>query len=75
MSRQSTGLAIQATATNLARRESNSCSMPWPPCRLADTSVAPAGVRNSITFKPWVQTVSTALVYRFNWSGPIAARY
>jgi hypothetical protein len=68
MSRQGTGLVIQATATNLARRESNRRfnSMPWPPCRLADTSVAPAGVLNSITFRPWVQTVSTALVYRFN---------
>ncbi len=26
----------------------------------------------SITFKPWVQTISTSLVYRFNWGG---ARY
>jgi outer membrane immunogenic protein len=30
----------------------------------------------AVTFKPWVQTISTSLVYRFNWSGaPIAARY
>ena len=30
----------------------------------------------AITFKPWVQTISTSLVYRFNWGGaPIAARY
>jgi outer membrane immunogenic protein len=30
----------------------------------------------SDTFKPLVQTVSTSLVYRFNWGGaPIAARY
>jgi outer membrane immunogenic protein len=29
-----------------------------------------------ITFKPFVQTISTSLVYRFNWGGaPIAARY
>jgi outer membrane immunogenic protein len=21
------------------------------------------------TFKPWTQTISTSLVYRFNWSG------
>jgi outer membrane immunogenic protein len=28
-----------------------------------------------ISFKPWVQTVSTALVYRFNWSGPVVAKY
>jgi len=25
---------------------------------------------DAITFKPWVQTVSTSLVYRFNWTGP-----
>jgi outer membrane immunogenic protein len=30
----------------------------------------------AVTFKPWVQTISTSLVYRFNWSGaPIAAKY
>jgi len=30
----------------------------------------------AITFKPWVQTISTSLVYRFNWGGPpIAAKY
>jgi len=28
-----------------------------------------------ISFKPWVQTVSTSLVYRFNWGGPVVARY
>jgi outer membrane immunogenic protein len=27
------------------------------------------------TFKPWVQTVSTSLVYRFNWTGPLVAKY
>jgi len=28
------------------------------------------------TFKPWVQTVSTSLVYRFNWGGaPVQAKY
>jgi outer membrane immunogenic protein len=30
---------------------------------------------SAITFKPWVQTVSTSLVYRFNWGGPAGARY
>ncbi|MBR1122590.1 porin family protein [Bradyrhizobium lablabi] len=31
---------------------------------------------SAITFEPWVQTISTSLVYRFNWGGaPIAARY
>ena len=32
-------------------------------------------VGESITFKPWVQTISTSLVYRFNWSGPVVAKY
>jgi outer membrane immunogenic protein len=30
---------------------------------------------DSIAFKPWVQTISTSLVYRFNWSGPVVAKY
>jgi outer membrane immunogenic protein len=30
---------------------------------------------NQVTFKPWVQTVSTSLVYRFNWTGPLVAKY
>jgi outer membrane immunogenic protein len=30
---------------------------------------------NSITFKHLVQTISTSLVYRFNWGGPVVARY
>jgi outer membrane immunogenic protein len=30
----------------------------------------------AVTFKPWVQTISTSLVYRFNWGGaPVAPRY
>jgi outer membrane immunogenic protein len=29
----------------------------------------------AITMKPWVQTVSTSLVYRFNWGGPVVAKY
>jgi outer membrane immunogenic protein len=30
----------------------------------------------ALTFKPWTQTISTSLVYRFNWSGaPVSARY
>jgi outer membrane immunogenic protein len=28
-----------------------------------------------ITFKPLVQTISTSLVYRFNWGGPVVAKY
>ncbi len=35
-----------------------------------------AGSASDITFKPFVQTISTSLVYRFNWGGaPIAAKY
>jgi len=29
----------------------------------------------TISFKPYVQTVSTSLVYRFNWGSPVAAKY
>jgi outer membrane immunogenic protein len=29
----------------------------------------------SDTFKPWNQTISTSLVYRFNWTGPVVAKY
>ena len=32
-------------------------------------------VGNDIAFKPWVQTISTSLVYRFNWTGPMVAKY
>jgi outer membrane immunogenic protein len=34
---------------------------------------APTGI--STTFKPWVQTISTSLVYRFNWGAPVGGRY
>jgi len=30
---------------------------------------------DAVTFKPWVQTISTSLVYRFNWTGPIVSKY
>jgi outer membrane immunogenic protein len=30
---------------------------------------------NSVSFNPWVQTISTSLVYRFNWTGPVVAKY
>ncbi len=36
-------------------------------------TTTPAGT--SITFKPLVQTISTSLVYRFNWGGPVVAKY
>jgi outer membrane immunogenic protein len=32
-------------------------------------------VGRDITFKPLVQTISTSLVYRFNWTGPVVAKY
>jgi len=36
---------------------------------LPETFVAGPLTASSVTFKPWVQTISTSLVYRFNWSG------
>ena len=32
-------------------------------------------VGRDIGFKPFVQTISTSLVYRFNWTGPVVAKY
>ena len=32
-------------------------------------------VGRDIAFKPLVQTISTSLVYRFNWTGPVVAKY
>src|SRR6266702_1943608 len=29
----------------------------------------------AVTFKPWTQTISTSLVYRFNWGGAVVAKY
>ncbi|GAA3839420.1 autotransporter domain-containing protein [[Pseudomonas] carboxydohydrogena] len=36
-----------------------------------------AGVATTggVAFKPYVQTVSTSLVYRFNWGSPVVAKY
>jgi len=34
----------------------------------------PSAPNGALSFKPYVQTVSTSLVYRFNWGSPIAAR-
>jgi outer membrane immunogenic protein len=40
------------------------------------TDVGNLATTDTISFKPLVQTVSTSLVYRFNWSGaPVQARY
>ena len=40
---------------------------------LAD--VTNATTSDTVSFKPWVQTISTSLVYRFNWTGPVVAKY
>jgi outer membrane immunogenic protein len=40
---------------------------------LVDGTNAFAG--RDINFRPWVQTISTSLVYRFNWTGPVVAKY
>jgi outer membrane immunogenic protein len=29
----------------------------------------------TVAFKPFVQTIETSLVYRFNWGGPLVAKY
>ncbi|WP_257170797.1 outer membrane protein [Bradyrhizobium sp. SRS-191] len=39
---------------------------------LPETAVGATAPFQTVTFKPWVQTISTSLVYRFNWTGPIA---
>jgi outer membrane immunogenic protein len=40
---------------------------------LVDGTNAPFG--RDINFRPFVQTISTSLVYRFNWTGPVVAKY
>jgi outer membrane immunogenic protein len=40
---------------------------------LSDVGNIPA--TTNLAFKPWVQTISTSLVYRFNWGGPLVAKY
>jgi outer membrane immunogenic protein len=42
---------------------------------LPETNVGGASTGFSATFKPTVQTISTSLVYRFNWTGPVVAKY
>ncbi len=32
-------------------------------------------IGRDINFKTWNQTISTSLVYRFNWTGPVVAKY
>jgi outer membrane immunogenic protein len=40
-----------------------------------ETSLPGGPAANVETFNPWVQTISTSLVYRFNWGGPVVAKY
>jgi outer membrane immunogenic protein len=46
---------------------------------LAETFAPGSGLAGltgtAVTFKPFVQTISTSLVYRFNWGGPLVAKY
>jgi outer membrane immunogenic protein len=42
---------------------------------LPETFVGGGASGFSTTFKPFVQTISTSLVYRFNWGGPVVAKY
>jgi outer membrane immunogenic protein len=43
--------------------------------QLSDTTGLPVLGLNNISFHPQVQTISTSLVYRFNWGGPVVGRY
>ena len=38
-----------------------------------DATGLPTG--HDIRFNAWTQTISTSLVYRFNWTGPVVAKY
>jgi outer membrane immunogenic protein len=40
---------------------------------LFDGTNLPSG--RDINFKPWTETITTSLVYRFNWTGPVVAKY
>jgi outer membrane immunogenic protein len=40
---------------------------------IVDAAGVPTGT--GVTFKPYVQTVQTSLVYRFNWGSPVVAKY
>jgi outer membrane immunogenic protein len=43
---------------------------------LVEADLTGAPTVRSVQFKPFVQTISTSLVYRFNWSGgPVVAKY
>jgi outer membrane immunogenic protein len=42
---------------------------------LTELNSANTAIGRDVAFKPFVQTISTSLVYRFNWGGPVVAKY
>ena len=44
-------------------------------CNIASGLCGSANAHNSIRFSPDVQAVTTSLVYKFNWGGPVVAKY
>ena len=42
---------------------------------LAETIIGVGPTSTAATFRPLVETISTSLVYRFNWTGPVVAKY
>jgi outer membrane immunogenic protein len=42
---------------------------------LAESFIGGAPTGFNVSFRPIEQTVSTSLVYRFNWGGPVVAKY
>ena len=42
---------------------------------LTETTLGGLPTGFGVTFNPIVQTVSTSIVYRFNWAGPVIAKY
>jgi len=41
---------------------------------ISDVTNLPTGI-DSVRANSWNQTISTSLVYRFNWTGPVVAKY
>jgi outer membrane immunogenic protein len=42
---------------------------------LGESNLAGLPTNSATSFQPFVQTISTSLVYRFNWGGPVVAKY
>jgi outer membrane immunogenic protein len=42
---------------------------------LDELDVTNLPIGDSIRFNSWTQTISTSIVYRFNWGGPLVAKY